>query len=83
MPIVRNEPSYLAVEGNKFGSRPRELFEDVIEKLEEVYEKDRALMKEVYRGSSILVSTTTTFEEFKQAMEAVDERMKETNSQNV
>ena len=81
--MVAKDPAYLAVEGNKFGSRPRELFEDVIEKLEEDYDKDRALMKEVYRGSTIVVTTSTKFEDFKNAMEAEDERMKEASEQNV
>lgn len=83
MILVKDDPAYRAVDSNQFGSRPRELFDDVIEKLEEKYEKDRALMKEVYRGSSIVVSTATTFDGFKEAMEQQDERMKDADPQNV
>eukprot|EP00210_Caulerpa_lentillifera_P005018 g4792.t1 len=81
--LIHKDEVFKAVERNEFGSRPRELFEDVIEELEEGYEKDRAIMKEVYRGSSIMVNLATTLEDFKEAMEKEDERMKEVNLQNL
>lgn len=37
---IRAEPALMAVEGNTSGSTPRELFDDVIEELEEAYERD-------------------------------------------
>lgn len=40
-------------------------------------------MKEVYRGSSIIVTLATTLEDFKQSMENEDERMKEVDLQNL
>lgn len=77
------ETEYQAVATNKSGSRPRELFEDVLEEMEEIYEKDRSIMKEVYRKSDIVVSPLTTFSEFCEAIVAEDERMKEVDVQNI
>jgi len=82
-PLIKSDQVYIDTDANKFGSRPRELFEDLIETLEEEYDKDRAIMKDIYRNSTITVNSSTTFEEFNALMEKQDERMKETNPQNV
>ncbi len=41
-PTILDEPAYAAVKGNTSGSRPRELFEDLVGDLEEAYEKAKA-----------------------------------------
>ena len=38
---MRDEEAYLAVESNASGSRPKEMFEDMIEELEADFEKDK------------------------------------------
>ena len=42
---VKHEDAYIAVEKNAAGSRPKELFEDVLEEVEERFEKDRTVLK--------------------------------------
>ena len=42
---VKQEDAYVAVEKNAAGSRPKELFEDVLEGVEEKFEKDRTVLK--------------------------------------
>lgn len=42
---VKAEEAYKAVEKNLSGSRPRELFDDVIEDAEKDFEKDRTVLK--------------------------------------
>lgn len=41
-PLVAEDAAFVAVEANLSGSRPRELFEDILEEVEEKYEKDKA-----------------------------------------
>ncbi len=43
--VLKEEGAYKAVEKNLSGSRPRELFDDVIEDAEKEFEKDRSLLK--------------------------------------
>ena len=45
MDKVKEEEAYKAVEKNLSGSRPRELFDDVIEDAEKDFEKDRTVLK--------------------------------------
>lgn len=52
MEVLKDEAAYIAVEGNQSGSRPRELFEDVLEDAEKAYADDRALMKVGMRACS-------------------------------
>jgi len=42
---VKGEDAYVAVEKNAAGSRPKELFEDVLEEVEARFEKDRTVLK--------------------------------------
>ena len=44
--LVENEDALKAVEKNASGSRPKELFEDVLEEIEEAYVKDRSLLRD-------------------------------------
>lgn len=43
--MLKDEPAYIAVEGNQSGSRPRELFEDALEDAEKAYADDRSTLK--------------------------------------
>lgn len=43
--MLKEEEAYKAVEKNLSGSRPRELFDDVVEDAEKEFEKDRSLLK--------------------------------------
>ena len=45
MDKVKDEEAYKAVEKNLSGSRPRELFDDVVEDAEKDFEKDRTVLK--------------------------------------
>ena len=69
---VRKEPSYLAVEKNVSGSRPKELFEDCIEEVEKQFGKDRSTLKDAVKDGNIEVGPTTTYEEFEAALQAAD-----------
>ena len=42
---MKGEDAYVAVEKNAAGSRPKELFEDVLEEVEARFEKDRTVLK--------------------------------------
>ena len=43
--MVKQEDAYIAVEKNAAGSRPKELFEDILEEVEDRFEKDRTVLK--------------------------------------
>ena len=45
MEKIKEEEAYKAVEKNLSGSRPRELFDDVVEDAEKEFEKDRTVLK--------------------------------------
>lgn len=59
---VKEEEAYLAVVSNLSGSRPRELFEDVMEEVEEEYEGSRGVMKEAVKSGSVAVTTESSEE---------------------
>ena len=42
---MKTEDAYIAVEKNAAGSRPKELFEDVLEEVEAAYESCRATLR--------------------------------------
>ena len=66
--IIQNEPTLKAVEENSAGSRPKELFLDVLEGVEARYARDRAALAEALQTMGPLVpdvsADTTTWEEF-------------------
>jgi len=66
--LVKEEEVYKAVEGNLSGSRPRELFEDVLEELEEEYEASRGIMKDAVKSGSVAVATDTPEEAVLEAL---------------
>eukprot|EP00191_Tetraselmis_sp_GSL018_P019477 CAMPEP_0177582924 /NCGR_PEP_ID=MMETSP0419_2-20121207/3030_1 /TAXON_ID=582737 /ORGANISM="Tetraselmis sp., Strain GSL018" /LENGTH=858 /DNA_ID=CAMNT_0019072245 /DNA_START=64 /DNA_END=2641 /DNA_ORIENTATION=- len=76
-PTVEDEPVYKAIEGNLSGSRPKELFYDVVEELDEQYDKDRSVLKSAVKEADISVSTEDTFPPF---LEAVDKASEEAAS---
>ena len=64
--LIEHEEALRAVEKNLSGARPRELFEDVLEGIEEVYIKDRALLRE----AKLEFTLETSFADFTAAIEA-------------
>ena len=66
---IKNEESLIAVEKNSSGSRPKELFEDVVEEAEEEHEKTSSVLKDALKENSINISHTSTFEGFQAALE--------------
>lgn len=56
------------MEKNTIGSRPKELFEDVIEEAEAQLEKDKALLKGALKEANLDVTPSTTFSEFYAAL---------------
>lgn len=62
--IIRKEPALLAVEKNTIGSRPKEMFEDVIEEAEAQLEKDKALLRGAIKEANLDVTPATTFADF-------------------
>ena len=50
---VKAEDAYVPVERNAAGSRPKELFEDVLEEVEAKFEKDRTVLKVGPRAPSL------------------------------
>lgn len=43
--LVKKEDAYVAVERNTAGSRPKELFEDIVEEVDAAYDADRTVLK--------------------------------------
>jgi len=67
--VLKDEAAYIAVEGNQSGSRPRELFEDVLEDAEKAYADDRALMKEMVAEGKVVATEETPFADFAEALD--------------
>ena len=68
--MVEEEDVLKAVERNLQGSRPKELFEDVLEEVEEQYLKDRATLRaaNVYE-----IKAGSTLKDFLGALDAAEE----------
>ena len=64
--LVEHEESLKAVEKNLSGSRPKELFEDVLEEVEEQYIKDRNLLRD---AKDIVITPETSFDDFSSAVD--------------
>ena len=69
---MKSKDAYKAVEKNLSGSRPKELFEDVLEEVEEQYEHDRALLKEATR-KDVVVTLATSFGDFQSALDEFED----------
>ncbi|MED6197708.1 hypothetical protein PIB30_059195 [Stylosanthes scabra] len=78
---VRDLPQYQAVSSNTSGSTPKDLFEDVVEDLENQYHEDKTLVKDIIKSGKITVVSTSVFEDFKAAIseEASCETISEIN----
>lgn len=61
---VDKEDAYLAVKANTGGSRPRELFEDLVEEMEEAYDRAKHLMKDAVRAADFRAGPETPYQEF-------------------
>ncbi|KAL4857085.1 Pre-mRNA-processing protein 40A [Chlorella vulgaris] len=68
VPIVAEEESYKAVERNTSGSRPRELFQDVLEEMEAEYGKQRDAVKAAVKELSLQVGVDSQLEAFREAL---------------
>ena len=67
--IVEFEDVLKAVEKNSTGSRPKELFEDVLEEVEEAFQKDRNLLKD----AKLDLHVDTALADFSAAVDAHSE----------
>jgi pre-mRNA-processing factor 40 len=61
---VRKEPEYLSLASNTSGSRPKELFLDVLADIEEAYSKDKAKLKRLMADAEFVVTGDTEWEDF-------------------
>ena len=66
---IRKEECLIAVEKNASGSRPKELFEDVLEEAEDEHEKTSSVLRDALKENSINITHTSTFEGFQVALQ--------------
>ncbi|CAM8979235.1 unnamed protein product [Rhodiola kirilowii] len=64
---VKESLPYMAVASNTSGSTPKDLFEDVIEELQDKYHEDKTRIKELTKSGKLVITSTWTFEDFKEA----------------
>ena len=76
-PLAKHEDALLAVEKNTSGSRPKELFQDVLEEVEEVFEKQQKLITEALRKGDVVVEAFTSFEDFEAGLDSDSEELAE------
>lgn len=69
-PHVEDTEEYQAVVKNTTGSRPRELFDDLIIELEDEYDKARPLMKEALKESGWSATPDSTYLSFIEALDS-------------
>lgn len=67
---VEDTEEYQAVVKNSSGSRPRELFEDLIIEMEEEYDKARTLIKEALKEADWTASHDSTYMSFVEALDS-------------
>ncbi|KAL3141198.1 hypothetical protein ABBQ38_003538 [Trebouxia sp. C0009 RCD-2024] len=70
LPRIKDNDVLRAVEKNSSGSRPKELFEEVLEEVDKQWEADRLVLKDVVKTDSISVAIDTTYEDFLEALQA-------------
>merc|ERR1712217_709905 len=64
---IADHPKYVAMIGqslSRSGSTPHDLFDDFIEELSEKYKEDRAKIKKITKGASLIVTSSSTYEWF-------------------
>uniref|UniRef100_A0A7N1A3A1 Pre-mRNA-processing protein 40A n=2 Tax=Kalanchoe fedtschenkoi TaxID=63787 RepID=A0A7N1A3A1_KALFE len=64
---VKESPPYMAVASNTSGSTPKDLFEDVLEELQDKYHEDKTRIKELTKSGKLVITANWTFEDFKEA----------------
>eukprot|EP00775_Hariotina_reticulata_P012499 gene12499-12634_t len=69
LPAVEDMPQYIAVKKNTSGSRPRELFEDLILELEEEFDKARPLLKEALKQAGWSAAPDSSYVEYCEVLE--------------
>ncbi|KAF4358419.1 hypothetical protein F8388_018283 [Cannabis sativa] len=62
---VKDLPAYVAVSSNTSGSTAKDLFEDSLEELQKQYHDDRTRIKDAVKSGKIILSSTSTFDDFK------------------
>jgi len=68
-PAIKSEDAYLVVERNANGSRPKELFADLIEGMEVEFEKNKGLLRDVLKEAEVVVTSSSTYEDVLGPME--------------
>ncbi|PNT63725.1 hypothetical protein BRADI_4g20404v3 [Brachypodium distachyon] len=79
---VKDSCAYLAVASNTSDSMPKELFEDVMEELQEQYQDDKTLIKDEVKCGKIHMTTSWTLVDF-QAAVTEDENCKGISNINI
>ncbi|KAI8462428.1 MAG: hypothetical protein J3K34DRAFT_527752 [Monoraphidium minutum] len=69
-PTVEGEPAYAELTRNKGGSRPKELFMDIVEELEEEYDGAKAAFKDALKAAGWAASQDSSWQEFLERLEA-------------
>ncbi|WIA16549.1 hypothetical protein OEZ85_013221 [Tetradesmus obliquus] len=67
-PLIEESEEYQAVKKNAAGSRPKELFEDVILELEEEWDKAKPLLKEALRAAGWAAAADSSYEAYLEAL---------------
>ena len=70
--IIRKEYEFLCMETNLSGSRPRELFADVVADLNDRYNQDAVKVKAALRAADFTVSKETDWTDFQAALHPPD-----------
>lgn len=79
---VKDSHAYLAVASNTSGSKPRELFGDVVEELDKQYQDDKTIVKDEVKSGKILMTASWTLEDF-QAAVTEDDKCKGISNINI
>lgn len=76
--VIRKEPEYLCMETNLAGSRPRELFADVVADLDDRFNQDAVKIKAALRAAGFAVACDTDWTDFLAALDPpeMQERLK-------
>ncbi|KAK3238699.1 hypothetical protein CYMTET_51308, partial [Cymbomonas tetramitiformis] len=83
LPLIKKEDAYEALYSNTTGSKPRDLFEDIIEELEEVLDQNKALVTKHLKGKKAAVSSSSTKTELLAELGDGDEDLKAISQTNI
>lgn len=75
LPSLDGNELLKAVEKNSSGARPKDLFHDILEEVEKLYEADRSKLKDLLKQHELDVTVDSTYEDFATALQekAVEE----------